>query len=168
MFQPDVTVVRQAAAALGWAGEPVRVRFGGEDVWAVAGLTSSRADRSVQWQSSGTTTVDVSAVEVAALSIAGVLVTGTATSSVAVRASVFAGYAPRAVLVPEGPGVLALQVTAAMLGQGVVVVSGAGLRLLSAAESAQPGVAGAIEGPRLRLASCVYDGLVAAGFSRVC
>lgn len=156
MFRPDVGVVAEAAAALGWIGEPIRVRFGGEDVWAVASLTSAGAG------ASGESSVAAGAVE-----ISGVIVAGSVGLSVAVRASVFAGYAPRAVLVPDAPGVLALQVTAAILGQGVVVASGAGARLLSAAESAQPGVAGAVEAPRLRLASRVYDGLVAAGLSRV-
>lgn len=160
MFRPDVLVVGQAADALGWAGEPVQIRFGGEDAWAVAALTSAHVDEPATPNTSGPGTADLSAGTLPSVRIAGVIVAGTATSNVGVRASVFAGYSPRAVLVPDGPGVLAVQVAAAMLGQGVVVATDGGARLLSPAGPAQPGFAGAAEGAQHRLRERVYDSLV--------
>jgi hypothetical protein len=163
MFLPGVAVVRQAAAALGWIGEPVRVRFGGEDAWAVASLTTAYVGALAKRNTSGPSSTAASTVE-----IFGVIVAGTAGSRVAVRASVFAGYSPRAVLVPDGPGVLGAQVAAAMLGQGVVVASDSRVRLLSGAEPTQLGIAGPADAARRRLAEQVYDGLVGVGPSQVC
>ena len=160
MFRPGVGVVAEAAAALRWTGEPVRVRFGGEDAWAIASLTSAGAKG--ERRAWGELSVSAGAVE-----ISGVIVAGSAGSSVTARASVFAGYSPRAVLVPDGPGAFEVQIAAAMLGQGVVIAYDSGVRLLSAAEAAQPGTTGAAEKARGRLANRVYEGLVAAGPSPV-
>lgn len=157
MFRPDHEVVERAAASLGWAGEPVPVRFCGEDAWAIASLTSAGA---MAESAVGESRPATSAVE-----ISGVIIAGTAGSTVAIRASVFAGYSPRAVLVPDGPEVLQVQVAAAMLGQGVVVASATGVRLLSAAEPTQPGVAGVAGRAQGLLVDRVYENLVTAGCS---
>lgn len=153
-------VVAKAAAALQWTGEPVLVRFGGEEAWVIASLTSANAKAE-------SAALRESCPASQAVEISGVIVAGTAGSSVAVRASVFAGYSPRAVLVPDGPEVLQVQVAAAILGQGVVVASGTGVRLLSSAEPTQPGVAEAAERARGRLADRVYENLVTARFRHV-
>ncbi|MGY4720258.1 hypothetical protein [Naumannella huperziae] len=163
MFLPDVKVVRQAAAALGWDGDPVQVRFGGEDAWALASLTNAHLDATPN--TSALARVDGSTVDVSAVRIAGVIVAGRTTSHVVTRASVFAGYSPRAVLVPDGPRVLAVQVAAAMLGQGVVVVSERSARLLSPAEPTQLWSADAAEAAQHRLRERVHASLVAAGAS---
>src|SRR5215210_1570012 len=113
MFQPEMADIRQAAAALGWTGAPVQVRFGGEDAWVIARLATEFVDRSVQRAGARPAMVEVSTLGAAALRIVGTIVSGPAMSNVAVRASIFAGYSPRAVLVPDGPGVLEVQVAAA-------------------------------------------------------
>jgi len=165
MFRPEMTEVRQAAAALGWTGVPVQVRFGGEDAWVIARLTTEFVDRSVQRNGARPTKVEVSTLGASAVRIIGTIVSGPAMSSVAIRASVFAGYSPRAVLVPDGPGVLEVQVAAAMLEQGVVVASGGGVRLLSPAGPTQAGVAGAAEAAQRGLKERVHANLAAAGAS---
>lgn len=109
--------------------------------------------------------VEASTVEASAVQVVGAIVTGPASSNVAVRASVFAGYSPRAVLVPDGRGVLEVQVAAAMLEQGVVVASGDGVSLLSPAGPVQAGVAGVAENAQRRLRERVYASLAAAGAS---
>lgn len=165
MFRPEITDVRQAAAALGWTGAPVQVRFGGEDAWVIARLTTEFIDRSLRRDGARPTRVEVSTLGASAVRIVGTIVSGPAMSSVAVRASVFAGYSPRAVLVPDGPGVLEVQVAAAMLEQGVVVASDGGVRLLSPAGPMQAGVAGAAEAAQRRLSELVHSNLAAAGAS---
>lgn len=127
MFLDEVACVRGAAAALGWDGAAFPVRIAGEDAWAIASVetlpvltsTCGRVVRRTDGQ--GTSTVVVS----------GVLVTGPATSKTTDRASVYAGYCPRAVLVPDGPGVVPVMMAAAVLGQGVVVAGDSGLIKLS-------------------------------------
>ncbi len=109
--------------------------------------------------------VEASTVEASAMRIVGAIVAGPARSNVAVRASVFAGYSPRAVLVPDGPGVLEVQVAAAMLEQGVVIASSDGVRLLSPAGPTKAGVAGVAENARRRLSERVHANLAAAGAS---
>lgn len=158
-----MATVRRAAAALGWAGVPVQVRFGGEDAWVIAGLTDAVWHEFAQGGRS--TRVEVSSVGVSAVRIIGAIVTGPASSKVAVRASVFAGYSPRSVLVPDGPGVLEVQVAAAMLEQGVVVASGGGVRLLSPPGPMQPGAVAAAEAAQRRLCERVHANLAAAGAS---
>lgn len=160
-----MTVVRKAAAVLGWTGVPVQVRFGGEDAWAIAQLATESVDRSLRRDGARPMRVEASSVEASAVRIVGAIVAGPAKSSVVVRASVFAGYSPRAVLVPDGSGVLEVQVAAAMLEQGVVVASGNGVRLLSPAGPVQPGVADAAESAQRRLSERVHANLAAVGAS---
>lgn len=101
MNSPDKATVVLAAEALGWIGAPVQVRMCGETGWAIAAF-SADADSPA--------------------TVAGVLVTGAPGTNPTARASVFASFCPRAVLVPDGPGVLSVQMDAAVLDQGVVVV----------------------------------------------
>lgn len=60
------------------------------------------------------------------LALDGVLVDGTVHDNPTARASVFASFCPRAVLVAEEFGVLRVQMDAAVLDQGVVVLRGDG------------------------------------------
>lgn len=165
MFWPEMTVVRQAAAALGWEGVPVQVRFGGEDAWVIARLATGFVERTWRRNEARPMRVEASSVEASAVRIVGAIVAGPARSNVVVGASAFAAYSPRAVLVSDGPGVLDVQVAAAMLEQGVVVASDDGVRLLSTAGPAQAGVAGAVENARRRLSERVHANLAAMGAS---
>lgn len=96
-----------AAMALGWSGTPVRVRHCGEQAWAIAALTEPGDSDDCGYP----------------VRMAGVLVAGTAGTDPTGRASLFAGFCPRAVLVPESSDLLPIQVDAALLDQGVVTVS---------------------------------------------
>lgn len=145
MDSAEATAVSQAAVALGWNGTPVAVRWAGESAWAIASLEP------------GQPAAPSSAVE-----IAGVVVTGTAGSRPAQRASVFAGYCRRAVLIPDDGDVLPVQVEAAVLDQGVVVAGRDGTRMLSAPGAARPGVNGAEVSARRAFAEHVYAALTAA------
>lgn len=116
MFKPGLSALMDAAESLGWEGHVVQVRLCGEDAWAVASL-----------EPEGSALADGAAP----VSIAGVLVAGSLRSRPTQRASVFAGYCPRAVLVPRGRDLLSLQIDAAILEQGVVVVTEDGARKLS-------------------------------------
>jgi hypothetical protein len=136
----EATVVL-AAKALGWMGDPVRVRMCGESAWAIAAF-SADAD-------GGAT-------------ITGVLVAGAPETNPTARASVFAGFCPRAVLVSDGPGVLSVQMDAAVLDQGVVVVRHDGrVDVLSMAgpRVTQPGTG---ETGYRRLVEQAHDGLMSA------
>ena len=101
MNSPVETTIEHAAAALGWIGDPVQVRMCGETAWAIAAFSADAHSPAA---------------------VAGVLVAGAPETNPTARASVFASFCPRAVLVPDGPGVLSVQMDAAVLDQGVVVV----------------------------------------------
>lgn len=107
MFSPSVAVVADAGAALGWSGTPVRVRLCGEEAWAIAALA-------------GPGDADDCGYPVR---VAGVLVAGTASRDPTPRASLFAGFCPRAVLVPERSRLLRIRLNAALLDQGIVTVA---------------------------------------------
>lgn len=120
MFSPSAGVVASAATALGWSGIPVPIRLCGESVWAIAARVAP--EDAEEWDYP--------------VSVSGVLVAGTARSDPTPRASLFAGFCPRAVLVPEGSDLLAIRVNAALLDQGIVTVSSDGsVSLLSPAGS---------------------------------
>lgn len=110
MFSPSAGVVASAATALGWSGMPVPIRLCGERVWAIAARVAP--EDAEEWDYP--------------VSVSGVLVAGTARSDPTPRASLFAGFCPRAVLVPEGSDLLAIRLNAALLDQGVVTVASDG------------------------------------------
>lgn len=146
MNDVDATVVRSAATSLGWEGTPVRVRWAGENAWAIA-----------SWA------LNLPATSGASIRIAGVMVTGSTRNRPTQRASVFAGYCRRAVVIPEGRGVLPVQMEAAVLDQGVVVVGPDGTRMLSAPGAVQPGASDSEASARGAFAEHVYAALIAAG-----
>jgi hypothetical protein len=141
MNPPEKATVALAAEALGWMGDPVQVRMCGESAWAIAALSAD---------------VD------GAATVTGVLVAGAPETNPTARASVFAGFCPRAVLVTDGPGVLSVQMDAAVLDQGVVVVRDDGhINVLSTAgpRVTQPGTG---EAGYRRLLKQAHDGLMSA------
>lgn len=147
MFQPDMEAVADAAALLGWSGVPVGIRMCGSDAWAIASFTASSGEGAATGPS---------------IAIAGVLVTGDARSKPAARASVFAGYCPRAILVPDGRDVLSLQMEAAVLDQGVVVAGETGRRKLSDAGPTVVGPAGTNAAAQRDFAERVHSRLLQA------
>lgn len=146
MNTADATVIQRAAASLGWEGTPVPVRWAGENAWAIASWASNPLANSG-----------------ASVQIAGVMVTGSARSRPTQRASVFAGYCRRAVVITEGRGVLPVQVEAAVLDQGVVVVGPHEVRLLSAPGDVQPGASDSEASARGAFAQHVCAALIASG-----
>lgn len=147
MFRPDVKAVADAAASLGWEGVPVGIRMCGSDAWAIASLAPSPA---------------VGASGGLPVAIAGVLVVGDARSKPTERASVFAGYCPRAILVPSGRDVLSMQMDAAVLDQGVVVAAKTGTRKLSDAGPTVANPTGVDASAQQEFAERVYSSLLAA------
>lgn len=137
MFLDDAASVSAAASALGWPGSPVPVRVAGEDAWAIAALGD-------QSEAPGSERVVIS----------GVLVAGAATNKTTDRASVFAGYCPRAVLVPDSTGVMPVVMAAAVLDQGVVVAGNDRMTKLS---DAGPAVNVAGDGDHAALARRILD-----------
>lgn len=149
MFRPNATVVAGAAAALGWNGQPVAIRMCGEDAWAVASLTAND-------EAFGDSSIS--------LRIDGVLVTGDVQSNPTERASVFAGYCSRAVLIPDGRGVLNVQIDAAVLDQGVVVLGANGPFKLGDAGPAVGEPSELNASAQRVFADKVHSELIAAGF----
>lgn len=124
MFQPTQHELQTVSEALGWLGTCVGpIRQMGTVVWPVITLTGNEYDGCVP----ATVDVDISRVE-----LVGCLVVGEATASLVSAASLFAGYAPRAVVV-TGQVPLDVIVDAAVLDQGVVAVSVSGPEVLSLA-----------------------------------
>jgi hypothetical protein len=145
MFRPDLTAVADAAASLGWDGAPVEIRMCGQDAWVIASLTPNES-------------VSEHGMP---MRIAGALVAGDIRSKPTERASLFAGYCPRAVLIPDGRGVLPVQIDAAVLDQGVVVFANDSLYKLSDAGPTVPGGADVNTSARREFAERVYAGLTA-------
>lgn len=121
MNQPSLAAIADAAATLQWEGEPVSVRLCGEHAWAIAWIETDAHGGAV-------------IPSRRRMHLSGVIVTGTARTQPVQRASVFAGYCRRAVFVPDGPGLLGIQVDAAVLGQGVIVQTPAGIQKVADAD----------------------------------
>ena len=113
-----VITVAEAAEQLGWDGTVVGpIEFGGARFWAIAQILPADGN------------------ERRCVHIAGCLFAGAARADLLREASLLAAYAPRAVLVDGRRDLTGLLMDAAVLDQGVVVVSyeGPGVRLLAAA-----------------------------------
>ncbi|WP_028652649.1 hypothetical protein [Nocardioides halotolerans] len=107
MFQPTQRELQSVSEALGWSGICVGpVRQMGTDVWPVISMGRSHGSR-------------VGADEV---ELVGCLVAGEASAALVASASLFAGYAPRAIVI-SGEAPLEVMVDAALLDQGVVAVA---------------------------------------------
>jgi hypothetical protein len=159
MFQMTHEVESRLVAAacdqLGWHGDVVGpVFFGGVRFWASISIDSREhtrrrsqglgaiADRGVLERELRTHLETRARPERhrlrPPLRLMGCLILGSGSSATA-QASLFAGYSPRAVLVPDRGDVLGVLVEAALLDQGVVLRSGDGIDALS---EAGPRVAG--------------------------
>jgi hypothetical protein len=135
MFQPGLRELQLASEALGWRGTCVGpVRQLGTWVWPVVatpeGCTVEFAENRDGIEASGDRGPEVDLV--------GCLVVGEAARELLEAASLFAGYASRAIVVPDGAS-LDVMVDAAVLDQGVVALGANGVTVLSEA------------GPRTRL-----------------
>lgn len=144
---PDIM---ESVRWLGWPGETVgQIDFGGVQFWAVAEFDGGEHRRRV---ASGRGPVlnrdvleSVLAGGLARASIrpparlVGCLVADSSPRRASRTASLLAGYSRRAILIDDGPAVLGALIDAAALGQGVVVRSRSGLRMLSEADPRVPG-----------------------------
>lgn len=149
MFRPELRELQLVSEALGWRGACVGpVRQLGTWVWPVVAMPDGCTVESPENRDGNEASGHREALEV---DLVGCLVVGDVASELLEAASLFAGYASRAIVIPDGVS-LDVMVDAAVLDQGVVAVGVNRVTVLSeAGPRADPGdLAPLVESPRGR------------------
>ena len=172
----EPTAVAKACRLLGWEGVVTGpVDFGGVQFWASAQLDADerrRRDaagsgavcdrRALELELASFRSDALNATNICGLRpplrLTGCLVAGLSPRTAVRDASMLAGYAPRAVLVPDDEDILGLLADAALLDQGVVLYGAADVNVLA---HAGPRVAGGgFDAREWELLERVYDAVL--------